>query len=199
MWIGYYFSRFLIYLLIKFIYRFKVKVIGKENIASTGPFILISNHLSFLDPALIGTSCKRRFVFIARQDLFENKFLGAWMRWVNVIAVKRDSPDLKAIKLSISALNKGEALLMFPEGTRQEDSGESFQSLRKGFLLLAKKAKVPIVVAKIYGTDLAWPRNAKKINRGTEITVKFAKPFILEDNEDYPQGLSRLQSALGGL
>ena len=121
------------------------------------------------------------------------------MKSVGVLSVKRDSADLSAMKTAIRALEKGEVLAVFPEGTRMSDPAMSFKEIKRGFILLAKKAGVPIVAAKIYGSEKAIPRDSSKINRGVEIKVFFSQPFTIGEDEDFNQALGRLQTVLAQL
>lgn len=136
---------------------------------------------------------------MARQDLFSRRILGLWMKSVGVLPVKRDSADLSAMKRSIMALEKGEVLVVFPEGTRINDPTLSFKEVKRGFILLAKKAKVPILAAKIYGSERAIPRDSNKINRGVEIKIFFSQPVMIGEDESYEQALARFQAVLGRL
>lgn len=193
----YYISRFIIELILKFGFGIKFKVSGQEFIPKKGACLVISNHLSYLDPLVIGLNCRRILTFMARQDLFDNWFLGAWMKTVGVLAIKRDSADLKSIRNALRVLARGRALAIFPEGSRQEDPNASFRQIKRGFLFLAKNSGAPIVAAKIHGSEKALPKHAKKINPGVEIEVVFSQPFRISKDEDYALALERLEAVLG--
>lgn len=193
---AYYLCRFILALILKLILRIRLEVSGREYIPKTGPFILISNHLSFLDPSIVGVACPRWIAFLARQDLFDNFFLGTLMKSIGVISIRRDSADLGAIKKALKILKSGNALAVFPEGSRQNNPQDSFQNIKKGFLLLARRAGVPIVAAKIYGSEKCLGKSENRIRRGIQIRVNFSKPFAIGRNEDYDVALKRFEQVL---
>lgn len=147
--------------MVLFTILFRLKVEGKENIPKRGPFILASNHLSFLDPIALGVASPRKLNFIARHDLFSFRFLGWLIAHVGAFPIKRGRPDLWAIREGLRRLHKGEALVLFPEGTRNPNGalGEG----HSGVGWLALKASVPICPAFIEGTERALPIHAKCI------------------------------------
>src|SRR3989338_3614730 len=149
----YYIARFLLWLFFRA--GFDLKVSGQGYIPKQGPFIVASNHVSYLDPPLIGVACSRRCRFMARSSLFRHALLGAFLRAVNVIPLERGEADIGAIRKAINYLLKGEAIAIFPEGGRQL-SGR-VREVRRGVGLLALKAKVPIIPAFVRGTFEALP------------------------------------------
>ncbi len=135
-----------------FIY-FKVfhdfKVIGLHNIPSQGPFILASNHLSFLDPPALGCKVNRNLHYFARDSLFIGP-LGFLITRLNSIPVNRGQLDLTTLRSTLKVLKNGDPLLVFPEGTRSPDGklGEP----KKGLGLLVLKSKCPVLPARIRGS-----------------------------------------------
>ena len=135
-----------------FIY-FKVfhdfKVIGLHNIPSQGPFILASNHLSFLDPPALGCKLNRNLHYFARDSLFIGP-LGFLITRLNSIPVNRGQLDLTTLRSTLKVLKNGDPLLVFPEGTRSPDGklGEP----KKGLGLLVLKSKCPVLPARIRGS-----------------------------------------------
>ena len=130
-----------IYLYCKIIYR--MEIIGKENIPKEGPLIICGNHRSFLDPPLIEVTCGRDARFLAKEELTKSKFL-AFLGFVfDVILVKRDSKEVKALKDSLKTLKDGKCLALFPEGTRnglakgeKVKDGAAFFAVRTGAKVL---------------------------------------------------------------
>lgn len=199
MLISYIFSRFIFYVVSRFVFSLKYDVRGREYIPKKGAFLLISNHLSFMDPVAIGINCPRILTFMARRDLFDKRIFGAWMRSVGVIPIKRDSADLKSIKDSLRLLENGRAVVVFPEGRRLGSPQESFHDLKRGFLLLAKKSGVPVIAAKIEGSEKAMPKDTNRIQAGSKVKVTFSKPFFIARDEDYNEALKRLEAVLATL
>ncbi len=153
---------------------FRLKVTGQQNIPQDGPFIIVANHSSLLDPIILGVSIKPKIIFVAAAYLFEISWLGYLLRKANSIPVQREN-DIKAIKQSLKILQKGGVLGIFPEGgiDRQKNN----LPVRAGAAYLATKVGVPIVPIKIKGADKALPRGAKFIRSLNKIEVEIKKPI----------------------
>ncbi len=176
----YYACRFIFYLIFKLFFR--CKVYGRENIPKKGGFIIASNHVSFIDPPLIGVAAGRALWYMARHDLFKNPIFGWVFRQWHCFPVKRDSADLSALKTALQVLKKKEGLLLFPEGTRQANGSLSKPQPGVGFI--AAKSNCPIIPAFVSGTEKALPRGAKKI-KFTLISVTFGKQIHIERSMPY--------------
>jgi len=109
-------ARSVVYIYFKIVYRFKV--IGKKNIPKNGPVIICGNHRTYLDPPLIILSSGRYVRFLAKEELKKNLFWNMLLTIFDVIFVRRDSKDVKALKESLQTLKNGDGLALFPEGTR---------------------------------------------------------------------------------
>lgn len=165
-------SKFLLWLIFRL--GFGLQVCGQEHIPRRGGFILAANHVSFLDPPVLGVACPRRVVFMARSSLFRGFWLGTYLRSVGVIPIVREESDVGAVREGLRRLRGGDALAMFPEGGRQA-SGQ-LANAKRGVGLLATTARVPIVPALIRGTFDAWPRGATYPRR-SKIQVAFGEPI----------------------
>jgi 1-acyl-sn-glycerol-3-phosphate acyltransferase len=152
------------------------KVYGTEHLPLAGGFVLASNHLSFLDPVVLGAASPRKLYFMARHELFKFKPFGWLLKGVHAFPIRREGRDTRAIKEAIRKLSAGEVVTLFPEGTR---SASGFLGKgHSGVGMLAVKANVPIVPVYIYGTDQVLPRDAKFITP-SKIMVRFGEPIIL--------------------
>ncbi|MEK7863055.1 MAG: lysophospholipid acyltransferase family protein [Chloroflexota bacterium] len=169
---SFYLSKFLCWLVFRVVYG--LKVTGQERVPAVGPVILAANHVSNLDPPLVGAACPRRVTFLAQTELFRHGLLGAYMRSVHVIPLKRDEGDLSAIRAATAQLARGEAIVIFPEGGRQL-SGQ-LGSAKRGVGFLAMKARAPIVPVLLQGTLQALPPRAKWLCR-SKIRVAFGEPI----------------------
>ncbi len=125
----------------KLLYRFKVK--NKGAVPKSGGVILASNHMSFADPVLLGLSEKRRLYFMAKEELFKNKFAAAVIRALGAFPVERGAGDGKAIKTGGDILREGNVMTIFIEGTRTK-TGELLRP-RSGCALLAQQMQLPVV------------------------------------------------------
>ena len=162
---------------------FGLDVRGQEHVPSTGPFILASNHVSFLDPPLVGVACPRPVTFMARADLFHHRALDLFLRGVRVIALARDEPDLGGIRRAVARLRDGEGVGIFPEGGRQL-SGRLGRA-KRGVGLLAELAQAPIIPVLVSGTYEALPPQATRLHRA-KIRVAFGPPIPYTDSPVFP-------------
>lgn len=166
----------------------RLKVYGGENVPTDGGLIVAANHLSLLDPPLVGASLKRRATYLAKRGLFSHPLLGKFVRTFS-LPVDRDSPKPSTIKEAVKRLRAGELLVMFPEGTRR---GGDRTDAKRGVALMASLGDVPVVPALIEGTDRALPPGAKLI-RPARVTVTFGLPLVRgrsEDQQDYQHRIS---------
>jgi len=157
---------------------FDLKVYGTENVPQTGGVLLVSNHLSFLDPPLIGVQLRRKASYLAKSGLFENPVFGWIIRNCNAFPVRQGEGDVGAVKETIRRLREGHMLTVFPEGGRSED-GE-LQPILNGAALVVRKAQVPIVPIAIEGSFKAWPKH-RKIWQRSPVRVLIGKPAIVHD------------------
>ena len=157
---------------------FWLEVSGGAHVPKRGAFILASNHVSYLDPPVVGVACPRRLVFMARADLFDQALLGMFLRAVGAIALKREGGDVAAIRMALEELRDGRPVAIFPEGGRQP--GGALGTAKRGVGLLAVTAQVPIVPALVRGTFDAWPPHARRLRR-RKIHVAFGPPIPYTD------------------
>lgn len=176
--------RFISALLCKIFFRIEVR--GKENMPKKGGFILASNHFSYLDPIILGVVSPRKLNYMARHDLFFNRFFGQLLLSLGVFPVKRNSADRPALKQAIKGLSKGRPLLLFPEGTRQGGPNPAPLEPLAGVGYLAAKANVPVIPAHIKGTDKALPKGARYI-KPAKICVCFGKQINIERGLPYQE------------
>jgi len=159
-------------------------VLGKENIPQGGAFIIASNHLSNLDPLLIGLSLQRRISYMAKDVLFRNRILKCMLTWVEAFPVRRGSADVWALREALRRLKQGMPVVMFPEGTRKSSTAE--KKIQAGIGFLAVKGGVPVIPAYIDGSDKVLPPGARFPKR-RRITVSFGKPLMFSKEQSYPE------------
>ena len=153
----------------------RIKVLGSRNIPQKGAVIIASNHISFFDPPFVGISVPRTVHFIAKQQLFEVPILGWLIRQVNAIPVRREEHDVSVFKTAQRLLESGEAIVMFPEGTRSRTG--HIGKAKPGVGMLAAKTGACVVPAYVHNTD--------QINRFKKVEVHFAPPLQFEGHRDY--------------
>lgn len=165
----------LVALIIRIIVRINggLEVRGKENVPSEGGVLVAANHISYLDPPLVGSVSPRRATFMARQGLFDVPVLGRMIRSA-AFPVDREKTRPSTIKETVRRLKGGELIVIFPEGKRSE-TGKLMEA-KRGIGMVAGLSKVPVVPALIVGTDKALPVDARFLKRA-KITVIFGKPI----------------------
>lgn len=176
--IGYIISRKILQIALIIFFKFKVK--GGENMPSKGPFIIASNHISYMDPPIVGSACRRIVHFIASDHLYKNRLFGLWYRLVGCIMVKREEPSHTAMRKILNHLRQGRVIAIFPEGTRSED-GKRREPL-SGLGFLALKSQVPVVPCCVEGSEKALPKGAKSFT-SSSITAHIGKPIEPKDFE----------------
>jgi 1-acyl-sn-glycerol-3-phosphate acyltransferase len=158
---------------------FHTDVSGEENIPADGPFVVVSNHASFLDPFFIGyASIRRQVGFMAKEELFRIPLFGSLIRRYDAFPVRRGQHDMSAVRLFHDFLHQNKPLLIFPEGTRTL-TGE-LQTAKKGVGMLLYGARVPVIPAYVGGTFESWPKG-KLFPKSTRTYVHFGKAIELED------------------
>jgi 1-acyl-sn-glycerol-3-phosphate acyltransferase len=153
---------------------FRLRTYGRENLIEDGPAILASNHASYLDPPLVGVSCRKDVYFLARKSLFERPVIGPLIAQLNTVPVDRDRGDVGAVRALIKLLKSGNRVLVFPEGTRSKDG--NLQPARAGVGLLIAKSLAPVVPVRVFGSYAALPRSGGI--RFVPITVVIGKPLF---------------------
>lgn len=150
------------------------RVEGVENVPDEGGAVIASNHLSHLDPPVVGSAMPRRTYYFAKSELFSSPVFGFIIRKCYAFPANRGAADTRALKNAIELLKAGELLTMFPEGTRSL-TGE-LGEFDLGAALAASRAGVPIVPCSLTGTNVVLPRGAKFLKRG-KVAVSFGEPI----------------------
>lgn len=152
-----------IYIWCKLYYR--AEIIGIENIPKDEPLIFCGNHRSYLDPPLMVATAKRDVKFLAKEDLYKNKFL-AFLGWIfEAIPVKRNSKDISALKETLKVLKNGKCIALFPEGTR--NGLEKGEKVKDGAAFFTVKSGAKVIPCGIKG--------GTKENK--KVTITYGKPL----------------------
>jgi 1-acyl-sn-glycerol-3-phosphate acyltransferase len=134
-----------------FLIYLRMQRVGREHLPRTGPLLLASNHRSFLDPFVIGTLVKRPVYYMAKRELFEKR----WQAWIlnalGAFPVDRGAGDGDAMATARAILERGDCVVVFPEGTRVRRGplGEP----RRGIGRLALETGAPVAPIAVMGTD----------------------------------------------
>ena len=162
----YSFARSVVTIGLKPVYR--IEVIGKENLPTEGGVLLCANHISNLDPLLVGITATRPVHYMAKDELFSVPVIGKMVKHLNAFPVKRGMSDREALRKGLAILKEDKVLGLFPEGTRSK-TGEIGKGLAgAGFFALRSEAS--IVPCAIIGPYKAFHK----------IKVVYGKPINLE-------------------
>ena len=156
---------------------FRMVRIGREHIPAEGPVILASNHRSFLDPFIIGTMVRRPVYYVAKTELFEFHPVVTWLlSALGAFPVARGAGDAAMIETAKEILERGEIVLMFPEGTRTRPG--SLGRPRRGVGRLALETGAPVVPIAIIGTEdvrNGWRIRPRKVRLRAGPALRFPK------------------------
>ncbi|MBI5050145.1 MAG: 1-acyl-sn-glycerol-3-phosphate acyltransferase [Nitrospirae bacterium] len=193
--LAYRFSTLIIRIIVRINGGFHVE--GKGNIPFKGGVIIASNHVSYLDPPLIGAALPRRATFMARRGLFNIPLLGWYIKHF-AIPVDREKTLPSTIKEAVRKLKNGEVIVLFPEGRRSE-TGELLKGGR-GVGMIAALSRAVIIPTLIIGSNKALPFNARWLRRA-KVSVMFGKPMVFPaEGDDIYGNISRgIMYAIGEL
>lgn len=151
---------------------FGLRVHGRDMVPRRGGLIIACNHISELDPPVLGCAIPRPVAFMAKVELFRNGFTNFWLRKLNAFPVNRSGVDTRALREAIGILRGGEAVVIFPEGTRSHDG--KLLPVKAGIGLVAASSGTPVVPTFIWGTD----RARRAVTRtGKCFSVSFGRPI----------------------
>src|SRR4051812_17848001 len=151
---------------------FRLSRIGREHIPASGPVILASNHRSFLDPFIIATAARRPLYYVAKEELFRNRFTGWLLNNLGAFPVCRGEGDADMIATATEILGRGDAVLIFPEGTRIRPG--ALGRPRRGVGRLALETGAPVVPIAIIGTEAI--RKGWRI-RPHKVRIRIGRPL----------------------
>ncbi|MCA8971519.1 MAG: 1-acyl-sn-glycerol-3-phosphate acyltransferase [Planctomycetes bacterium] len=157
---------------------FFAKYTNRDRVPKAGPFVLVANHVSFFDPPAAGIATPRKIHYLARASLFENRFFGGLIAALGSHPIERGASDRRGLLLAAEILEAGNPIIVFPEGHRSRDG--TFQPFQRGFLLLVKKAQVPVLPIWIEGTRKILPPG-RKFPRWARLRVFFGQPIPWEE------------------
>ena len=156
-----------------------LRVYGHERIPREGPLVLCFNHFSWLDPWAIGSKIPRTVYYIAKQEAHDTPLMGPFIRLFGTYPIRRGESDREAIRAMRDVVRRGDALGMFPEGTRQEREPGP---VRSGAAMIAVQEKVPVICGAIHGTQ-DW-----RFGNFHPVSVAFGEPFTVHGHPRNSQG-----------
>lgn len=174
----YWWARSAIWVLSKALFR--MHAVGRRNVPRTGGVLICSNHVSHLDPPLVGTAAPRMVFHMAKRELFKVPALTWFMRQIGTIMVHRGQ-GRQAIQDAVEYLRKGRAVIIFPEGTRSR-TGVLIKG-HTGAIVIAVSADAPLLPTVIIGSEKAMTKGSKAI-KPVPVTVKFGEPYTIAYDGD---------------
>ncbi|KRE54353.1 lysophospholipid acyltransferase family protein [Paenibacillus sp. Soil522] len=176
------------YLIFRFLLRviytllFRLEARGTENIPATGPVVLASNHISNFDPPTVGVKVKRMVYFMAKEELFKIPVFGPLIRSFGAFPVKRGGVSKDAIKSAITLLKEGNVLGIFPEGSRNNQSGAA----KKGAAMIAVRSGAAVVPVAIVGKYRPFSKMIVYYGKPVDLTaiIEESSPNMLEQVTD---------------
>jgi 1-acyl-sn-glycerol-3-phosphate acyltransferase len=183
------------------------RVEGSEHIPSEGPFILVGNHSSNLDPLILGWAVGNRtgrmIHFMAKAEMLRWPVLGWLATQSAVFFVRRGEGDRSAQRFALEALAAGRPIALHPEGTRSRDG--HLKAGKSGAAFLAMRSGAPLLPAGIAGTHRIFP-GGSKIPHASHISVRVGEPFTLPhvpegriDRAVLAAGTERIMAAIAEL
>lgn len=161
-----------------------VRVSGLENLPDSGPYIIVTNHLSVIDVAIVLLAFPTQQMRVFAADKWRrNPVTGLLLGLSGAIFVRRGEVDRKALRVAVEALQNGEILGMAPEGTRSKDG--IMHKARQGPAYLASRTGVPLVPVGIINSD-KFSSNIRRLRR-TDLQACIGPSFMLPENQDRPR------------
>ncbi|HSJ51103.1 MAG TPA: lysophospholipid acyltransferase family protein [Actinomycetota bacterium] len=155
---------------------------GLERVPAEGPAILAGNHLSYLDPfahAFFVVKAGRRPRFLAKQELFDHRLIGVALRGARQIPVSRGTGDRSALDDAAAALEAGEVVVIYPEGTTTTNNPDFSPGRGKtGAVRLSLRTGVPILPVATWGGQYVWRSSGRQnLSFGRPVWVRAGDPF----------------------
>lgn len=183
------------------------RIEGVVHVPRTGPFIVVANHTSLLDPPVLGWATgyqvERVVHFMAKIEMRRWPVIGWLATQSGVFFVRRGEGDRASQRLALEYLAAGRPIAIFPEGTRSRNG--RLKDGKAGAALLAMRSGAPILPVGIAGMHRIFPGRSRRPH-GTRVTIRVGEPFSLDhvpsgrlDREALATGTERMMAAIAEL
>ncbi|HEY8582439.1 MAG TPA: 1-acylglycerol-3-phosphate O-acyltransferase [Capillimicrobium sp.] len=182
----------LVYWLVRAVFQpffhlyFRLSRIGREHVPQDGPMIIAANHRSFLDPFVIGTLVRRPIYFVAKQELFRKPIVAWFLNSLGAFPIDRGNADGDAMATAREILERGDVVVIFPEGTRVRPG--ALGSPKRGVGRLALETGVPVLPVAVIGTEAI--RRGWRI-RPHKVRIRVGSPLTFPKVESPSPDLAR--------
>ncbi|HET7483549.1 MAG TPA: lysophospholipid acyltransferase family protein [Actinomycetota bacterium] len=171
---------------------FRWHIEGADKIPRHGPALLAFNHIAYLDPfaaSYVVDMVKRRPRFLAKKELFDDKRIAWILRGAGQIPVHRGTADAPmALDSALAALEAGEMIVIFPEGTITRDPDLNPMEGKTGLARLAIESGAPVIPVALWGTANIWPKGyAKHWRPRQDICIRVGEPMDFRDRGNTPE------------
>lgn len=153
---------------------FRLRIEGREHEPRRGPFIAVGNHVSAIDPPLVGIALRHQAAYMGKHELLETPVLGPLLRSIGVFPVHRGAPDRSAIRKSLDVLESGGVLVLFPEGTRSPDG--RLQKAEPGTAMIALRTGAAVLPVAVINSYRILPKGAHR-PKFAQVTVRMGPPL----------------------
>ncbi|MCC9089021.1 MULTISPECIES: lysophospholipid acyltransferase family protein [Bacillus] len=161
-----------------FALRGGIKVYQKENLPTDRGFVIACTHEGFVDVLALGAGILPFEIhYMAKKELFANKWIGGFLKRIHAFPVDRENPGPSSIKTPIKLLKEGKIVGIFPSGTRTTED----VPLKRGAVTIAQLGKAPIVPAAYKG-----PSNAKSLFKKGKMRLIIGEPIELSEFDHLP-------------
>ena len=175
-----------------------IQVRGLERIPETGPVLLASNHISWVDPVVLACwltpATGRPMSWMGKAEAMRWPLVGWFLRVNGVFGVRRGAADLEAFRLAERILSEGRILGIYPEGTRSPDG--VLRQFRDGVALLALRSGAPVLPVGVTGTDGLWRKGSLIPRRVPRVTLTIGAPVEIPRTEGSRPELAAVSTAI---
>ncbi len=155
---------------------FRVQVVGRQGFPKHGGVIVSASHRSNLDTPIICVITQRRLRYMGKESLWKSKFGGWFLTSLGGFPVTRGSADREALRAAMAVAERGEPLVMFPEGTRRSGPKIEDENMHDGPAYVACRTGVPILPVGMAGTEAAMPKGSKLV-RPVKVVIVLREPI----------------------